>query len=323
MLEEQLTSLVVDDDRNCLYALSSQQSITLYSLGLNGEEFRHVKTLTGLRQAAQALFPGLPALSVPDFDIKNIHVVEVDSARNIHLVAVTNTGVRLYFSHYRRNPVGLGLIGAPGPSGPRIPQREPNDFDLVQVRPPPADVAVADTPGHFMGAPRQAGGDAPIVFNDVINTCHSAGLTLGAQGASNLTEGSDVILCVAPDLSKIINQTPAAAPPVYASYGAPQPPKAPLTEYATALHVGGITWAMAETRRPVHSSAPPSSPAPNPMFELATQFSEPPRQFLIFTNAGLYFFAKKRAVDHLRQLLEQYDSEGRAAQTFCQKCVVF
>ncbi|KAH7104672.1 nucleoporin-domain-containing protein [Auriculariales sp. MPI-PUGE-AT-0066] len=315
---EQLAALVVDDDRNCLYALSTQQSISLYSLGLNGEEFRHIKTLVGIRKRAQALLPGLPALSVPDFEIRNIHIVDVDSARNIHLVGITNTGVRLYFSHYRRNPIGMGVIGAPALNTPRIPQRDPSDFDLVQVRPPPIDLSIADGGGHF-NTQRSLGSEAPVIFNDVLSSCHCAGLTLAAQGTQNLND-PDLILCIAPDLTKIINQTPSgsAAPGSFGSYPYNAPPKPPLVEYATALHVGGLTWAMAETRRPNQSWIPPSSPPPNPIFELATQFSEPPRQFLIFTNAGLSFFVKRRAVDQLRHLLEQYDNDARSAQLYCQ-----
>lgn len=309
---------MVDDDRNCLYTLSTQNNITLYHLGHSGDQMTHVRTIGGLRKAAQALFPGLPALDMPTFNIARMHVLDVGVSRNVHLVAITETGVRLYFSHYRRNPYGPGLVGALG-TGPRNPQVVPPSLELIQVRPPPADLTFPDAvqqPG--VGLP---GGGAPVVITFISMSAHSAGLTLGAQ-APKTEEGSDLIICVCPDLAKMVNAPPTAAPApgAYGSYGA-LPAQRPLAEYATILPVMGHTWAMVEARRLPLSASPPASPAPNSMFELATQFSEPPRQFLVFTNEGLSFLVKRRAVDHLKQLLDQYDTDPRPAQTFCQKCV--
>ena len=78
---------------------------------------------------------------------------------------------------------------------------------------------------------------------------------------------------------------------------------------------------IAEVRKLPLYAQPPADSEPNAMFELATQFSEPPRQFLVFTNEGLSYIVKRRAVDHLKQLLEQYDTDPRPAQEFCQRWV--
>ncbi|KAG1762421.1 Non-repetitive/WGA-negative nucleoporin C-terminal-domain-containing protein [Suillus occidentalis] len=54
-------------------------------------------------------------------------------------------------------------------------------------------------------------------------------------------------------------------------------------------------------------SIAPSPPVPN---ELATQFSEPSRQFMILTNAGLTFLIKRRDLDYLKAVIEEVQTEG-------------
>jgi len=44
--------------------------------------------------------------------------------------------------------------------------------------------------------------------------------------------------------------------------------------------------------------------------ELATQFSEPSRQFMILTNVGLTFLVKRRALDYLKAVIEEVQAEG-------------
>ena len=79
------------------------------------------------------------------------------------------------------------------------------------------------------------------------------------------------------------------------------------------IPVSGRTWAMAPAPRPALAAAantPPESPAPVVTNELALQFSEPPRQFMVLTNAGLTFLVKRRALDHLKECLEDAQSEN-------------
>ena len=46
--------------------------------------------------------------------------------------------------------------------------------------------------------------------------------------------------------------------------------------------------------------------------ELATQFSQPSHQFMVLTNAGITFLAKRRALDHLKDVIEEFQVEGNA-----------
>ena len=96
-------------------------------------------------------------------------------------------------------------------------------------------------------------------------------------------------------------------------YGATQSPgRPPLVENATLIPVPGRTWAMAAVppSSSTVASTPPDCPAPVIINELATQFSEPTRQFMILTNAGLTFMAKRRALDSLKEVIEELHVNG-------------
>ena len=151
---------------------------------------------------------------------------------------------------------------------------------------------------------------------------YDVGLTIAAQAGD--VDGVDYILCLSPDLTRIGNlgQVSAAPPqqpqpPPYANAYGPtsNPSRPPLTEYATVLSIPGRTWAMAAVPRPSLGAAaisPPDSPSYAATNELASQFSEPSRQFMILTNAGLTFLAKRRALDYLKAVIEEFSVEGNA-----------
>lgn len=72
---------------------------------------------------------------------------------------------------------------------------------------------------------------------------------------------------------------------------------------------------MAAVPRPPLAAAansPPDSPSYAITNELASQFSEPSRQFMILTNVGLTFLAKRRALDYLKAVIEEFQVESNA-----------
>jgi nuclear pore complex protein Nup155 len=90
----------------------------------------------------------------------------------------------------------------------------------------------------------------------------------------------------------------------------PSTNRPPLTEYATLLAIPGRTWAMAPVPLTGNASGSSGSPVPAITNELATQFSANPRQFMILTNVGLTFLIKRRALDYLKAVIEELQSEG-------------
>jgi nuclear pore complex protein Nup155 len=110
---------------------------------------------------------------------------------------------------------------------------------------------------------------------------------------------------MAPDLSRIgaLGQLRSQQQAVVQQ----SPLRSPLTEYAALLAIPGRTWAMATFPQP---SLKQLTSSPAVTHELAAQFSEPPRQFMILTNVGLTFLVKRRALDYLKAVIEDVQSEG-------------
>ena len=227
-------------------------------------------------------------------------------------------GVRLYFS-----PASPGFSYAPSTNPPGTLR----PLQLVHVRLPPSNLFHPDelarpsnrAPSTSYSVARVAPPpppSRPFIVSGLENSCYQDGLTISAQPGD--IDGTDFLLCTSPDLTRIGTLGQVSAPaqqyvatsqstyaPSYTTSGNQRPP---LTEYATLLAIPGRTWAMASVPRP---SLPPSTaPSPAVTNELALQFSEPPRQFMILTNVGLTFLVKRRALDYLRAVIEEAQSEG-------------
>jgi len=281
-----------------------------------------MQTISNLYKMAQEKAPGAPALTPQNFQIIGLHVVEPSESRvGIQLIAITTGGVRLYFSP--SNSYGYAYIGvASNTSSATRP------LQLIHVRLPPPNLLHPDeqltayrppvTPYGAALTPLQPP-SRPYIISSLENSCYSDGLTIAAQQAD--TDGMDFILCTSPDLTRIgtlgqLPTRPQQLGPVQPSQftntaytNASGPSRPPLTEHAVILAIPGRTWAMAPVPLP-KASTPSATPSPTIMNELATQFGEPPRQFMILTNVGLTFLAKRRALDYLKAVIEEVQSEG-------------
>ena len=176
--------------------------------------------------------------------------------------------------------------------------------------------------GYGAPPPQPEHAPRPFVVKGLESSTYDAGLTIAAQAGD--VDGADYVLCLSPDLTRIgtLGQVSAVPPqqqqasPYPNAYGNTTGPTRPvLTEYAAVLSIPGRTWAMAAVPRPALAAAamsPPDSPSYAVTNELASQLSEPSRHFMILTNAGLTFLAKRRALDYLRDVIEEFHVEGNA-----------
>ena len=277
--------------------------------------------MSNLYKSAQEKAPGSPALTPSNFQIIALHVLNPDESRSgVQLIAITMNGVRLYFSpstsaysfSYAQSPSAMGGL---------------RPLQLIHVRLPPPNLLHPDEqsnphrPPSYGGSTRSSPpqpSSRPFIVSGLENSCYLDGLMVSAQPGD--TDGTDFLLCTAPDLTRIgslgqlnppsqqqVGQSPQQ---VYgsSSYGTGANQRPPLTEYATLLAIPGRTWAMATIPR----QSTPASSAPSPLVinELATQFSEPSRQFMILTNVGLTFLVKRRALDYLKAVIEEVQAEG-------------
>jgi nuclear pore complex protein Nup155 len=306
-----ISSLVSDTFRSCFYALTAKNSISIYRTA-GDKSIEHIQTIGHLYKLAQDKAPGASALTPQNFTIISLHVVHPNESRSgIQLIAITTTGVRLYFSPTSAYNHMYGGMASAGSSLLR-------PLHLIHVRLPPSNlmhpeeqIQIRYHPIAPYGVPQPS--PSPSARTYVVSTldasCYSEGLTICAQPGD--TDGYDFILCTSPDLTRIgtlgqtghsQQQSPATAQqpsqqstwadPSYSTSGSPRPP---LAEYAALLNITGRTWAIAAV--PISQlSASSELPTPAITNELSTQFSEPAKQFHDFNKYRANFPGQKTGI---------------------------
>ncbi|KAI0053328.1 nucleoporin [Auriscalpium vulgare] len=312
--EDRIVAVVADRTRNIIYTLTSNSVISLYAPTRDKTVHLYQK-LTGLYSKAQDKAPGSPALAPGRFQIAALHVIPADETQtSLQLMAITANGIRLYFA---ATPSPGSYYSGSSNEAPRGHR----SIVLVHVRLPPPNLLHPDeqsNPYHprvpgYNGHAQPPSNPRPYIVSTLENSIYSAGMVLAAQPGD--VEGTDFLLCLSPDLTRIGTLGQAVVQQVQypgAPYGAPSgAQRPPLTERAAMLAIPGRTWGMAAVVRPkTPYSANPGAPVPAVTNELALQFSESPRQFMVLTNAGVTILAKRRALDWLRDVIEEVQAEG-------------
>ncbi|CAO3590008.1 unnamed protein product [Absidia cylindrospora] len=261
--------ITIDDERNVLYASSSQSFIEIFYLGLTKNEFIRIAKNTDIVNSASLV---CRQNSIPythsDFIIKHLHVVPTAESRKIHLVAVTESGFRLYFSH-QRDALRSAYVY---PSNIKM---IPNALELVHIRPPPPP------------PPPQA-----FPFNQVTSistnlnaSYYDCGIFLASQP---LNDELDTITIS----SAAIGNAPIPSNDFNTGY---QPYQSSYIETVFTFPANGKVWAIAETDAP--------NKGKHSIYDIDSQLIDQPRKFLVLTDRGLTFFNKQRPVDILYNIL--------------------
>ncbi|KAG6853585.1 hypothetical protein C0991_003109 [Blastosporella zonata] len=315
LLPDKIIFLAVDNGRDCFYALAAN-SVSIYRA--NGEKaIQHVQTITNLLKSAQDKAAGHPALTGDKFELKSLHVVDtVESRSGIQFFIMSNNGVRFYFGPTNIPSYSYGSSTSTSYTRP---------LQLLHVRLPSTNLVHPDAliqqtkpPPMLYGVPQPQAQAPPRPFHtfEFPWVGYFRGMTVASHPGDR--DGNDYILCMSPDLTRIgsigqVNLPPQPAPAI------PQPEpyrnalgegRPTLTEYASLTCIPGTTWSIAHIPPSTSAAATPDGPAPSSLNELATQFGEAPAQFMFFTNSGISFLVKRRAVDFLRADLEELQEKG-------------
>ncbi|XP_038215888.1 nuclear pore complex protein Nup154 [Zerene cesonia] len=122
--EDPIVKIEVDNSRNILYTLSEKGCIEVFDLGMDGEGLTKVTRLGQNRIVSSAL-EIVKTVETNNFKpVIAISAVEESESEHLNVVAITQTGARLYFSTGCRDP---------NQGGPARPQ----DLILLHVRLPP------------------------------------------------------------------------------------------------------------------------------------------------------------------------------------------
>lgn len=314
--EDRVVSVVSDPSRNLFYTLTANSIISVY-YPTSSKSVQLSQTIQNLYKLAQEKAPGSPTITPKHFHVIALHVITQEETRSgLQLMAITVNGIRLYFSSSTSPYHSYTASDA---------TRIQRSLQLVHVRLPPTNLLHPDeqsNPYFSSGAtyasrhPQSPPTSRPFVLSELEHSVYSAGLTIAAHPGD--TEGTDFLLCTSPDLTRIgiLGQThPQSSQPAGTSFGTGSgPQRPPLTERAALLAIPGRTWGMAALPRPKNTvplfGQDSSTLMPVVTNELAYQFLEPPRQFLVLTNVGITVLGKRRALDWLRDAIEEVQAEG-------------
>ncbi|KAK2179646.1 hypothetical protein NP493_478g02009 [Ridgeia piscesae] len=131
--DDPLLHISIDDSRKLLYTLSEKGTIQLFDLGEDGKGMSRVAAIS---QQTTLQNSALVARTIDKSNFKPIvYIAAIPKTEsiNVHLVAITHTGARLYFTtsafYQRSRPSMLSLIHVrmpPGFSASAAPQRPTN-----------------------------------------------------------------------------------------------------------------------------------------------------------------------------------------------------
>ncbi|XP_071451396.1 nuclear pore complex protein Nup154 [Hetaerina americana] len=348
--KDALAQLSVDVTRNLLYTLSEKGDVSAFEMGADGKAWR-VAYLTQNAIVQQALSVVKTLDSALFKPVISVQAVGARESSDVHMVAITTNGVRLYYSTVRvqlqppqsmpgeLSQVGgmsdssMGMqgqqvmMGVGPPPYPQPPQK-PSTLCLLHVRMPPG--FAANSPSHWP------------------TRVHSALYRKGQLVMVNSPGPErDLLWCLSSD------DIPAptmrtSAPSTMAPFGSmsstlPSTQRTVCSEVTSVLPLDGFVLAVEEVveveddlgvqesgevitgdeekdmelalQKMVRKGPRGKSPDGSWMIDpppAVEQHLHPPRKYAVLTNKGIHLVSKPRPVDVLHRLL--VDAKGPDSQ---------
>eukprot|EP01117_Protostelium_nocturnum_P007889 TRINITY_DN2818_c0_g1_i1.p1 TRINITY_DN2818_c0_g1~~TRINITY_DN2818_c0_g1_i1.p1 ORF type:complete len:1082 (+),score=248.95 TRINITY_DN2818_c0_g1_i1:838-4083(+) len=268
--DDPLVDIALDSSRNILYTLSeTKSSIQVYDLGEKGDIMTLVYNHSTILSEIEKSVPKLKKTR-----IVKIAAISRGESSKYNLVAITNSGVRIYFSA-NKNTFGFS---------PR-----PDTLNIVNIRFPPDPNVLAQQQTQSV---TQYGGIDTVPselfqYDNVHEVFYSRGVLLLAN---NPKEGRDDLIAIHLDSKKKRSLNVAG-----------------IAEKATLMEINGMIWVLdeQESQSSLCSIYRNGISPEGLQNELITQHFIPPRIILVFTNTGMQIFEKKRPIDQLYGLLQR------------------
>jgi nuclear pore complex protein Nup155 len=96
-----ISQIALDESRNILYTLAGHSAIEVIYLGANCRDFQRIARLSDVFPAAQRaleIYTYSIQLDRNNFRIVSIHPILVAESKQIHLVAITSSGMPYFFN---------------------------------------------------------------------------------------------------------------------------------------------------------------------------------------------------------------------------------
>lgn len=262
---EHLVDIQIDDSRNLVYTLSNLSTVRTYHM----EAPNHLKLVIEktkihcLRDIAH--MSDESSLLKDDFRIVSISPITKQEASKLHLMALTSTGCRLYFSATNTSAMLYNTKTNLAPQSMQLqfikfpPSLNPRRPTLPGADPP------LDVNSPTLKYSRHGIRFAPGYFLDFVS-----------DGQNTM---SDSLFVSAPETGKIKNTSATAT--------------IKLPESGNWIDIGSRAETVGLITAPFAAAAHPVGFGN----ELAVQFDEAPSEFAILTNTGIHIIRRRRFVD--------------------------
>ncbi|KAM0247373.1 hypothetical protein ACHAQJ_009859 [Trichoderma viride] len=292
---EHLVDIVIDDTRKLVYTLSSTSTIRTYHME-SPERLNKVieKTkLHCLRDIAHMITQS--KLLTDRTNFVSISPISKQEASKLHLMALTDTGCRLFFSATNASSYLYGSQANLAPQSmqvqfikfpPSALSRRSTQFGLGGQ---PSGETVVDLDSTMLIASRQGARFPPGFFLDFVSKKDDP--------------NSDLLFVAGPETGRIKRTSPTT----------------PLRyfEQASWIDIGSRAEAVGLITKPFAAASQPIGFGN----ELAVQFDEPPSEFAVLTNTGIHVIRRRRLVDTFAAAIR--DAPGdEALDLMCRRLIL-
>lgn len=268
---EHLVDIVIDDSRKLVYTLSSKSTIRTYHMEgpdrlnkvIEKEKIHCLRDIAHMITQSKLLTDRLRIVSISP--------ISKQEASKLHLMAVTDSGCRLFFSATNASSYLYGSQSNLAPQSMQVqfikfpPSQNPRRSGVFAQSGQPGGESVVDLESTMLVPSRQGTRFAPGFFLDFVSSPNDANV--------------DSLFVSGPETGRIKRVSPTT----------------PLRyfEQASWINLGSRAEAVGLITKPFAAAAQPLGFGN----ELAVQFDQPPSEFAILTNTGIHVVRRRRLVD--------------------------
>ncbi|CAM1503113.1 Fc.00g078890.m01.CDS01 [Cosmosporella sp. VM-42] len=262
---EHLVDIVIDDTRNLVYSLSSRSTIRTYHMEapdrlnkvIEKEKMHCLRDIAHMISQSKLLNDRATIIAISP--------ITKQEASKLHLMALTNTGCRLFFSATNASSYLYGSQSNMAPQSMQVqfikfpPSQNPRRSGYS------GGESVTDLDSPMLNFSRQGARFAPGYFLDFVS--------------KDSNPNADSLFVSAPETGRIKNTSPTT----------------PLKYFETAswIDIGSRAEAVGLITKPFAAAGQPLGFGN----ELAVQFDDPPSEFAVLTNTGVHIIRRRRFVD--------------------------
>ncbi|KKA27708.1 hypothetical protein TD95_002356 [Thielaviopsis punctulata] len=258
---EHLIDLAIDDSRNLLYSLSSRSTIRTYHMEapnkltkvIEKEKMHCLRDITHMINASSLLNDRISIVSISPISAKE--------ASKLHLMALTSTGCRLFFSATNAASYMASTMNT---------MTAPQSMQVQFIKFPPARMSRAHTGGIDL--------DTNSLSTSRMGVRYAPGFFLDFVSKDN-RPNEDLLFVAAPESGRI-KSTPINTPLKFYEQG-------------SWMEIGGKVEDVGLVSQPFAASNQPVGFGN----ELAVQFDQPHDEFAVLTNTGIHVIKRRKLVD--------------------------